>query len=248
MRDVYVGTMYCCSLAFQYYCSLISRVDILRVHVLQSNIQRTSVAQHSPEQHRLYADDGETMTTMGREQHVEAAKRQMRSCGRSMCPYRSIVCVFLSYCAVMCWWYVRELGNAQDTFRIAFESTIFPMVANSDYQVNAYGTQRTPPPPRIVQFDFVRNEKQQLGSLEVIRRGRTVEFQKLTWQRDVKQASLPRSKGVCVPMKWQRRRFLSCNNVHELETDLEFINCGGSRCAFKFLDIDGRAQVLKTKK
>jgi hypothetical protein len=52
---------------------------------------------------------------------------------------------------------------------------------------------------------------------------------------------------------WQRQSFLVCNTLHEVETSfdttLNFINCGGSRCAFRLLDdFGGDYVVMKTIK
>ena len=58
----------------------------------------------------------------------------------------------------------------------------------------------------------------------------------------------------CQPSQpWQRQSFLICNTLHEVETSfdttLNFINCGGSRCAFRLLDdVGGDYVVMKTIK
>ena len=59
--------------------------------------------------------------------------------------------------------------------------------------------------------------------------------------------------GYCFPMhKWQLSRYgpSSCNLLHELDmtaanNDLEMINCGGERCAFRIDDRTGNEAVLK---
>jgi len=59
---------------------------------------------------------------------------------------------------------------------------------------------------------------------------------------------------TCQPMhEWQTRTFPVCNNVHEVNMRPEsgsvvFINCGGSRCAFKILDTGDDWIVLKIPK
>lgn len=56
----------------------------------------------------------------------------------------------------------------------------------------------------------------------------------------------------CVPMhKWQLPQFApsSCNIMHETASqDLEFVACGGSRCAFRIEDAQGNSMILKTPK
>lgn len=57
----------------------------------------------------------------------------------------------------------------------------------------------------------------------------------------------------CTPTrKWQLLQFgpSTCNMLHEMaiDDDLEFINCGGSRCAFQVHDMNGLAVTLKTFK
>lgn len=67
----------------------------------------------------------------------------------------------------------------------------------------------------------------------------------------------PHNKGTddedeCRPRHdWQlpRNSPMSCNLLHEMETsELEFINCGGDRCAFKAADALGLDIVIKTPK
>jgi hypothetical protein len=58
----------------------------------------------------------------------------------------------------------------------------------------------------------------------------------------------------CQPMhQWMKETYPSCNNLHEVQLfegsdSISFINCGGSRCAFRIKDIDGDPLVLKTQK
>jgi len=56
----------------------------------------------------------------------------------------------------------------------------------------------------------------------------------------------------CQPMhQWMKDTFPSCNDMHEVqivEGTISFINCGGSRCAFRIQDISGDPLVLKTQK
>lgn len=57
----------------------------------------------------------------------------------------------------------------------------------------------------------------------------------------------------CVYRHWQTKHYIQCNSLHEIsmlpEPDyFEFINCGGSRCAFRLTDVDQRYIVLKTQK
>jgi hypothetical protein len=57
----------------------------------------------------------------------------------------------------------------------------------------------------------------------------------------------------CVSRDWQTKTYLECNGLHEISMFPEpdyfvFINCGGSRCAFRLRDIDDSYIVLKTQK
>lgn len=58
----------------------------------------------------------------------------------------------------------------------------------------------------------------------------------------------------CQPMhQWMKETYPACNNLHEVQLfegpdSISFINCGGSRCAFRIVNIDGDPLVLKTQK
>jgi serine/threonine protein kinase len=60
--------------------------------------------------------------------------------------------------------------------------------------------------------------------------------------------------GTCTPSQpWQTQTFLACNRMHEISSsflkNVELINCGGSRCAFRLVDDGGGDYiVLKTMK
>jgi hypothetical protein len=48
---------------------------------------------------------------------------------------------------------------------------------------------------------------------------------------------------------WQTQPFYSCSKLHDLDlTDIEFINCGTSQCAFSILADDGKEVTLKIQK
>lgn len=58
----------------------------------------------------------------------------------------------------------------------------------------------------------------------------------------------------CQPMhQWMKETFPTCNSMHEIQLldrsdAISFINCGGSRCAFRIRDTNGDPIVLKTQK
>ena len=61
------------------------------------------------------------------------------------------------------------------------------------------------------------------------------------------------NEDECEYRDWQTKNYIQCNCLHEIsmfpEPDyFEFINCGGSRCAFRLTDVDQRYFVLKTQK
>lgn len=51
--------------------------------------------------------------------------------------------------------------------------------------------------------------------------------------------------GVCESMHpWQTKQSYSCNNLHDLDlTEIQFINCGSSRCAFSVVTTDGSTKA-----
>ena len=57
---------------------------------------------------------------------------------------------------------------------------------------------------------------------------------------------------ACFPMhKWQLPEYgpSSCNSLHESsDSNMQFIDCGGSRCAFHIQDSEEEYVVLKTPK
>lgn len=62
----------------------------------------------------------------------------------------------------------------------------------------------------------------------------------------------PPETGNCIPMgEWQSSIFPNCNSAHEISLQpgryVEFINCGGDRCAFQLSD-DSNSIVLKIPK
>jgi len=105
--------------------------------------------------------------------------------------------------------------------------------------------------PQIIRYDFDTNEAVPLlrdPDFKYKHRHIELDYRKPQQEEDSgkkRPAKIPK----CIPMdEWQTARFLSCNNVHETNVkNIRFINCGASRCAFKFHDIDGTAQVLKTQ-
>jgi hypothetical protein len=107
-------------------------------------------------------------------------------------------------------------------------------------------------PPRILRYNVDTNEVEQLTNdftyqhrhVQLTYKKRPSEL----WSKFEKRKQVV-EVHACVPMHdWQTARFLSCNSIHEMQMgQIEFINCGGSRCAFKFFDIDGKPQVVKTQ-
>ena len=105
--------------------------------------------------------------------------------------------------------------------------------------------------PMIIRYDF---EKNAVAYLE--RR-----FLPRIMDRNPTGHALQTSRStedddVCQPMhEWQSSSYMLCNPLHEFDTiseaidgTLEFINCGGDRCAFKIKDVQGTQLALKTPK
>jgi hypothetical protein len=146
--------------------------------------------------------------------------------------------------------------------------------ATYEHNYNAYGGDAAPPrssmsslwngeqpppiisqtrrsPPRILRYDFQKNEATSLANARYFHKHRhlPLDYKKLPEEKGGKKKNSIKVVPLCVEMEeWQTARFLSCNQVHETNMkSIRFINCGASRCAFQFNDIDGTAQVLKTQ-
>jgi hypothetical protein len=107
-------------------------------------------------------------------------------------------------------------------------------------------------PPRILRFDFQTNEVTSLVNHPKYKhkhRHLSLDYNKLPEEQGGGKKKDSNKVPLCIEMEeWQTAHFLSCNQVHETNMkSIRFINCGASRCAFQFNDIDGTAQVLKTQ-
>lgn len=140
------------------------------------------------------------------------------------------------------YWYIPP------TVEFNFSSNQFPLVSIGGSETTPrVDTQESRLHPRVVQVDFDMRPAQNPTTLR-LNRTIVIPYYDYGWRLRRDPHIDVDGRQECAPMEWQTKRFLSCNSMHEMYLEgLTYINCGGSRCAFEFPDMDGTPIVLKVK-
>eukprot|EP00980_Cylindrotheca_fusiformis_P031108 scaffold25830_cov162-Cylindrotheca_fusiformis.AAC.9 len=103
--------------------------------------------------------------------------------------------------------------------------------------------------PRVLQHDSVTNEAIRVWSNITYSLGPAAVSYRITTDDNEEESA----KGCQFMHDWQTQTYPTCNDAHEINMRPEtgsvvFINCGGTRCAFRIVEADGSSFVLKIPK